>query len=254
MSYFNDFGKVFHREIFNHNKDSLPIRIKAEKKPNSCDYSDISLLNSHLQQVAKNTFDLIRIKQLNVGLKTIGGFKMNRLPGIELDKAEGKAKELIDGIQGKLGSVPNIFASMANSPAVLQAYLNFSGALGEGNLDAKLREQIALAVGQENSCDYCLAAHSAIGQSVGLNEDQIKEGRKAASGDAKINAALVFSKKLVQNKGNVADGDIQQLRDAGYSNGDIAEIVANVSLNIFTNYFNHVASLEIDFPAAQPLS
>src|SRR5208282_3631811 len=88
---------------------------------------------------------------------------MSRLPAIQTEAATGKAKELLEAVQAKLKITPNMTRVMANSPAVLQAYLSFSGALATGTLGAKLGEQIAIEMGEQNSCQYCLSAHTAIG-------------------------------------------------------------------------------------------
>ena len=173
---------------------------------------------------------------------------MTRLTAINPDEATGKAKQLLDGVQQKLGLTPNLMRTFANSPAVLEAYLNFSGALGEGLLDAKLREQIALAVAEANSCEYCLSAHTAIGKMVGLNEGDLTAARQAKASDAKTETALQFAREIVVKRGEVSDADWQAVKDAGYGEGEIAEIIANVALNIFTNYFNHIARTEVDFP------
>lgn len=177
---------------------------------------------------------------------------MSRFHQIAPESATGKAKELLDAVKGKLGLVPNMTRAMANAPAVLNGYLQLSGALGQGTLPAKTREQIALVVGQANGCDYCLAAHCAIGKMVGLTADQIRDSRHGTAIDPKADALIRFARKVVDSKGRVSDGDLQDVRDAGFDDGAIAEVVANVALNIFTNYFNHVAETDIDFPKAEP--
>lgn len=173
---------------------------------------------------------------------------MPRLNAIDPKEATGKAKELLDGVKTKIGMVPNLMRTFANSPAALEGYLNFSGALGGGLLNAKLREQIALAVADANNCEYCLSAHTAIGKMVGLNENELVASRRASSEDAKTNAALMFAHQIVVKRGEVDDTDVQTVRAAGFSDGEITEIIANVALNIFTNYFNHVAQTVVDFP------
>jgi uncharacterized peroxidase-related enzyme len=178
---------------------------------------------------------------------------MSRIETVNPTHATGKAKELLDGVKSKLGMTPNLMRVMANSPAVLDAYLKFSGSLGSGDLPAKTREQIALAVGQANSCDYCLSAHSAIGKMVGLSADQILDSRRGSSAEPTTDAVLRFARQLVDKRGLVSDADLAAVRSAGWEDGAIAEIVANVALNIFTNYFNHVAETEIDFPRAEAI-
>jgi len=173
---------------------------------------------------------------------------MQRLTAVNPTEATGKAKQLLDGVQTKLGMTPNLMKTLANAPAALEAYLNFGSALGTGHLDAKFREQIALAVAQANSCDYCLSAHSAIGKMVGLQPGEIAASRQAHAEDAKRDAGLQFAQLLVVQRGEVSDQALAQVKAAGFTDGDIAEIVANVALNTFTNYFNHVAQTEVDFP------
>jgi uncharacterized peroxidase-related enzyme len=179
---------------------------------------------------------------------------MSRIPQINPETATGKAKELLDAVKGKLGLVPNMTRAMANSPAALDGYLSLSGSLGKGGLSAKLREQIALVVGETNGCDYCLAAHSAIGKMVGLTAEQITDSRRGTAVDPKAEAVLTFARRVVDERGHVSDHDLAVARQAGLDDGALAEVVANVALNIFTNYFNHVAETDIDFPKAQPLA
>jgi AhpD family alkylhydroperoxidase len=105
-----------------------------------------------------------------------------------------------------------------------------------------------LAVAQANSCEYCLSAHSAIGNMVGLTAAEITASREAHSADVKRDAGLRFAQTVVVQRGEVSDAATERVRRAGYGDAEIAEIVANVAVNIFTNYFNHVAQTEVDFP------
>ena len=173
---------------------------------------------------------------------------MTRIQAIDYEQSTGKARELLDAVKAKLGITPNMMKTMAQSPAVLEAYLNFSGALGGGKLSARLREQIALISAEINGCGYCASAHTAIGKMVGLNEDAILAARNGNAADAKTDAALKFARAVIVNRGEVSDEDLQVVKDAGFSDGEVGEIVANVALNIFTNYFNEIAKTDIDFP------
>jgi uncharacterized peroxidase-related enzyme len=176
---------------------------------------------------------------------------MTRIQPVNYEQSTGKAKELLDAVKAKLGMTPNMMKTMAQSPAVLEAYLNFSGALGGGKLSARLREQIALISAEINGCGYCASAHTAIGKMVGLGEDAILAARNGNADDAKTDAALKFAGAVIINRGEVSEADLQAVKDAGFSDGEIGEIVANVALNIFTNYFNEIAKTDIDFPKVQ---
>jgi uncharacterized peroxidase-related enzyme len=179
------------------------------------------------------------------------GDQMPRIAAIEPAQAQGKAKQLLDAVQAKLGLTPNLMKTLANSPAALEAYLGFGNALAGGVLDTKFREQIALAVAQANSCEYCLSAHTALGSLAGLQADQILESRASRSVDAKQDAGLRFAQALVVNRGDVSDAALNRVRAAGFNDAEITEIVANVAVNIFTNYFNHVARTVVDFPRVE---
>ena len=179
---------------------------------------------------------------------------MPRLPAINPEQATGPAKQLLEGVQRKWGFTPNLTRTLANAPAVLQGYLNFSNALSKGSLSPKLREQIALVVAQDNQCEYCLAAHAAIGRTVGLSEEAIRDSRLGESPDTKEAAILAFASTLVVNRGWVTDEEMAALHKAGVTPGEITEIIATVALTIFTNYFNHVAQTDIDFPAVEELA
>ena len=173
---------------------------------------------------------------------------MPRIQPLDPAQATGKAKQLLAGVQAKLGVTPNMMKTMAQSPAVLEAYLGFTSALSQGALDAQFREEIALTVAQANGCNYCLSAHATIGAMVQLTKEEIASARQAQEKHAKRDAGLKFARAIVIEKGEVSDDAIRHVRAAGHTDGEIAEIVANVAVNIFTNYFNHVAGTEVDFP------
>lgn len=179
---------------------------------------------------------------------------MARLPIINPESSTGKAHELLAAVQKKLGLVPNMTRVMVNSPAVLEAYIGFSGALDGGSLNAKIRERIALETAEANRCDYCLSAHSTIGKLVGLNEAEILESRRAQAADAKPAAALQFSRVLIEKRGAVSEADVDAARKGGLTNGELAEVAALTALNIFTNYFNTAFQVDVDFPVVKPLS
>lgn len=176
---------------------------------------------------------------------------MARLTTIDPNTAQGKAKELLGAVKAKLGLTPNMMKTMAHAPSVLEGYLNFSGSLGHGELSGKLREQIAIVVAETNDCSYCLAAHTVIGKMVGLTPVELASSRRGDSADAKTTAALRFAQRVVVTNGSVSDEDFRAIRAAGYSDGQIAEIIANVALNIFTNIFNKSLDVEVDFPKVQ---
>ncbi len=177
---------------------------------------------------------------------------MTRLQAFNPANATGKTKDLFTAIEGKLGMIPNMMKTMGNSSAVLEGYLNLSGALGGGTLGAKTGELIALAVAESNACDYCLSAHTFIGANlVKMDAAVLHQARSGKSTDAKTQSILQFAKTLVSKSGLVNDADVQAVKAHGITDGEVGEIVGHVALNIFTNYFNNTAKTEIDFPVVE---
>lgn len=166
-----------------------------------------------------------------------------------IEAAPEAARPILEDLKKK-GKFLNIFKGVANSPATLDGYLKFSGALGSGTLGKEAREAIALMLAQRNTCDYCMTAHTGLAKSFGFSDDDVKAARAGKAGsNAKVAAATVLAAAIVNAKGgHVTDADVQAARDGGLSDGDIVEVIATIALNLFTNYFNHVHDTEIDLP------
>lgn len=173
---------------------------------------------------------------------------MSRLNLVNPDTATGRAAELLGAVKANMGAVPNLTKVMANQPAVLDAFLGLGDALSKGSFDAKTREAIALTVAGANHCDYCASAHSAISKSLKVEQSEIDLRLKGQSSDEALATLLNFAHIIVQKRGLVSGEDIQTVRNAGYDDAAIAEVTAQVAANIFTNYINHVAQTDIDFP------
>ncbi len=178
---------------------------------------------------------------------------MPRIQPISPASASPEQQQIFTTVKHALGVVPNLVATLAQSPAAANAYLAFNQALSKGALSPQLREQISLAVGEANSCDYCVAAHSLLGEKAGLAREEVRRARQATSSDPRSAAAVAFAQKIVSDRGIVEDADLATLRGHGFTEGEIAEIIANTALNIFTNYFNHIAGTTVDFPVAPKL-
>lgn len=172
---------------------------------------------------------------------------MPNISPINLDQP-GAANNVVSAVKAKLGAVPNIFATMAQSPAVLEGFLAFSDALASGALSAGVREQIALAIAGESECDYCASAHTAVAKGAGIDKAEAALNLAGAATDPKVAAIIDFARAVVRSRGWVQGSALDDLRNAGISDAEVVEILANVGLNLFTNYFNHVAGTEIDFP------
>lgn len=167
---------------------------------------------------------------------------------IDPQQADAATAQTLAGVRAKFGLVPNMMATMAHAPAALDGYLRFAGALAGGRFSAKRREAIALTVAQANRCGYCLSAHSALGELAGLTREEQADARLAASRDPKEAALLRLAASIVHTQGHPDADALLEARAQGFGDADVLELVANVALNIYTNYVNHIADTEIDFP------
>ncbi len=169
-----------------------------------------------------------------------------------IEASPAASQPLLQAVTKQLGSAPNIFRVIGNSPAALEGFLGLNGALGKGKLDGKTRERFALAVAEINGCGYCLSAHTYLGKNLAkLDDAEITANRNGASNDPKADAAVRFAAKIVRERGHVSDADVSAVKAAGYGDDEIVEIVAHVALNTLTNYINEVAKTDIDFPKVE---
>jgi uncharacterized peroxidase-related enzyme len=156
---------------------------------------------------------------------------------------------LLEQTRRQLGRLPNLYAALANGPAALAGYLAMRDHLSHGVLSARLREQLALLVAQENHCTYCVSAHTLRGQKMGLTDDQLIRTREAADDtDPHAHAVLQLAHEIMRTGGRVEDKALGDARQAGVNDAELAEIVAHIALNTLSNYFNHLAQPDLDFP------
>lgn len=178
---------------------------------------------------------------------------MQRIQKVALETAPEASKPVLEGINKAFGKIPNIFASVANSPAALKALMGVFGALDSGVLKGKAHEAIALRVGQMNGCAYCTAAHTAKGKMAGATEAETVEFRKGVSADKKIQALLKLAEGINVKRGGISDEELAAARAAGLTEEEIMEALTIVICNLFTNTINALVKTEVDFPKAPEL-
>lgn len=170
---------------------------------------------------------------------------MPRIQPLNKDDAPEKSREKLEQVERMMGRVPNVLGTLAHSPSALEAYMNFSAALAGGAFSDAERELISLAISESNGCNYCVAAHSAI---LGQDAETARRARLGEADDPRMAAALSLAKTLVEKRGWVDDASLGRAREAGLDDGGIVEVIALVAFNTLTNYTNHVAETQIDFP------
>ncbi len=176
---------------------------------------------------------------------------MSRINVVTDETANAEQKELYAAITSQLGMVPNFLKVFANSPAALKAFLGLHSIAGEGSLDGMTKERIALTIAEKNACEYCVSAHTAIGRGAGLSNDEMAANRDGTSQDAKAAVAVKFAKALAEHNGEVTSAEILEVRNAGYDDAEIVEIITHVGMNIMTNILGKASRVEIDFPKVE---
>ncbi len=180
---------------------------------------------------------------------------MPRIPVHTSDSAPENSRDELKALEAKFGKVLNIHGEMAHSPVVLQSYVAIQQVIADhGSFDARTREAIALAVGNADKCSYCQAAHTGGGKAAGLTDDEmVAVRRRAVDFDTKLHALLELAREYTKNVGSVDDATWQTALDAGWTDEQLTELSVHVTLNLFTNYFNHFVQTDLDLPAAPPL-
>ena len=175
---------------------------------------------------------------------------MSRIPTpADIEAAPAASRPILEAVKKQLGVAPNMFRLISNSPAALDGYVGLNAALNKGTLPAPTRERIALAIAEINGCSYCLSAHTYLGKNVAkLDDSEITANRRGRSYDPKADAAVRFAAKVLRERGHVSEADLQAVKDAGYDDAQVIEIVLHVALNTWTNFINEVGQTDIDFP------
>lgn len=173
---------------------------------------------------------------------------MSRINLVASEQADQEQSELYRAIESQLGWVPNFLKVFANSPVALRAFLGLRDIANNGVLPLATRERIALALAEQNACQYCVSAHTAIGRKAGLGADEMQANREGRSQDTKASVAVRFAKALAEHNGEVTNAELLELREAGYSDAEIVEIITHVGMNILTNMLTNASQVDIDFP------
>lgn len=174
----------------------------------------------------------------------------------DTSKITGRPQELLTQFEKGMGFVPNVVKQMANSPAALESFLTSRDVLSRGSLDASMIAMIGIVLAETYSCEYLLAARIAMAKKAGMSEEEINFAKQQSSKDAKKDLGLSFVRNVVVRHGEVLPGDVKDLSAAGYSEGEIVELLAQVSLNMFVYYMIQVGQPELDFekvPLAFPV-
>ncbi|MGF7231678.1 carboxymuconolactone decarboxylase family protein [Arachidicoccus sp.] len=167
------------------------------------------------------------------------------------EEVSEKNKELFTGLEKSIGNVPNLYATMAYSDNALSKYMVFQNS--PSSLNIKEKEAINLVVSQVNGCRYCLSAHTLIAKMNGFSDEEVLKIRKGNASDLKLNALVEFAKAVTETKGRVTEHVLNTFFDAGYTKGNMIDVIFQIGDKIISNYLHNLTNVPIDFPLAPQL-
>lgn len=174
---------------------------------------------------------------------------MPRIKQLGFDEAQSWTKRLFKKVEEGFGTLPNMFKCMGNSDVALDGFLSFNNSIGAAKLGKKNVKMIILLTSQFNECEYCVSAHTKMALDAGLlTEDECVNARKVKGPDDKTTKMLEFAKKVKMTNGLVSDNDIKAVRDAGFDDQEIIEIIGTIVMINFANFVSNVGQPELDFP------
>ncbi|NPT48078.1 carboxymuconolactone decarboxylase family protein [Paraburkholderia sp. 1N] len=168
------------------------------------------------------------------------------------DEVSPANQAIFDKLKSSLGTVPNLYATLAHSENALGSYLAFQNA--ESSITGKAREVVNLVVSQVNACEYCLAAHTVIGKMSGFTDAQILEIRSdKASFDAKFDALAKLVRNIAINRGHADQPLVDAFFAAGWTKANLVDAIVVIGDKTVTNYLHATTRVPVDFPAAPQL-
>ena len=178
---------------------------------------------------------------------------MSTVKPLTREQANPAVQPIFDVLKSKVGMVPNLYATIANSPTTLPAYLAFDEALSKGVFTAKERQAIFLVVSQVNGCHYCQSAHTALGKMNGFSEEETIQLRTATIADAKLKALTTLAAEITLNHGKPSAQAVADFHAAGYGADALVELIAHIGYKSVANYLHNVVDFPIDFPIAKEI-
>jgi len=168
---------------------------------------------------------------------------MTRFIAHTVESAPAESRPMLEGIRRSFGFVPNLFGVFAESPAALRGALAIYEAFSTSSLTAAEQQLVMLAVSEANDCEYCVAAHSTLAKRIAKVDRALVDAtrRREPLVDAKLDALVTFTRKVVEQRGMLAEADVATFLEAGYTKHQLIEVLLGVGMKTFNNYVDHIA-------------
>lgn len=166
-----------------------------------------------------------------------------------LDKAEGPARELMEGAKARLGFLPNMYTYMARFPAILDGYMSsYEAFRADAGFSPAEQETVFLTISRVNGCRYCMAAHSMIAdKKSGVPEAELEALRAGETpSDPKLKAVAEFTEAMVTSRGSPGQPAVDAFMAAGYGEQQVLGVVLAIACKTFSNYVNQLSGTPVD--------
>jgi uncharacterized peroxidase-related enzyme len=172
---------------------------------------------------------------------------MTTFPIHTIESAPAPSRAFLEGLQKEIGFVPNLAASMAESPSLIEGFTTVRSILGRSTFTPLEREVISLAVSFENDCTYCMAAHSTFATMCGASEELLEAMRAGdAPRDRRLGALATYTRHLLTNRGHLTEDAGCALLDAGFTRAQLLDTILVIAFTTIANYAHNVTKCELD--------
>ena len=173
---------------------------------------------------------------------------MTRFTAHTAESAPAASRPMLEGIKRSFGFVPNLFGVFAESPAALRGGLAIYEAFSASSLAPVEQQLVMLAASEANDCRYCVAAHSTLAKRAAKVDPALVDAtrRRAPLADAKLDALVTFTRKVVEQRGMLAETEVGAFLDAGYTRAQVIEVLLGVGMKTFNNYVDHIAHVPLN--------
>ena len=164
-----------------------------------------------------------------------------------VSSAPADSKSTLEAMQKAFGFIPNMFATIAESPAAVNGYVALENVLAKGTLSSAERQLLLTTISSENGCLYCTAAHSTLAGALKADETSVAEARGESVPSATRTGALVaFTREVIRERGQISADALQRFFDAGFTKAQALEVVANIGLKTISNFIDGFAHVQLD--------
>jgi len=175
--------------------------------------------------------------------------ELTTLPLLATADAPSAARPVLEKAEQGLGFVPNLYAAMANNPALLTAYASGYTAFREHSGFTPVEQEVVfLTISREHGCEYCMAAHSFIAEKMSNVPGEALAALRAGDEipDPRLAALSLFTAVMVQTRGRPSPGDVRSFLDAGFDETAMLGVIAGIGVKIFSNFSNHLFDTQVD--------